>query len=220
MRPHVALASITLLFLLVSSVAPLYAQDTEVVERVVIVSESQTFTLSGGWSWPMGGPVKEYKSGPTLAASFRTAYAGTYMGGLEVGYSWFDLDTAKLDQQNPGSTYNGGTMGILSITTENDYLFGLPSNPFRPFLNLGLGFYRSFIDDATVTTGSTTEPYNSGVYKGSFFGFHAGLGALINRDRFGLRLDANYVHLFSGGPDPEFFTARVGFVFYLSDPNG
>ena len=42
-----------------------------------------------------------------------------------------------------------------------------------------------------------------------------GIGALINRDRFGLRLDANYTYLFQGGPDLEFFSARAGFIFYL-----
>jgi len=204
MRIRVALA-FAMLLLLVGSISPLYAQ------------EAQYFTLSGGWMWPAGGPALEYQSGPTLAASFRTGFVHNYMGGLEVGYSWFTLDTAKLEEQNPGSTYSGGDFGLLSITTENDYLFGAPDGPFRPFLNLGLGFYRSFIDDATTTTGSTTEPYSTALYKGSFFGFHAGIGALINRDRFGLRLDANYVHLFSGGPDPEFFSARAGIIFYM-DP--
>ena len=143
------------------------------------------------------------QSGPTLAASFRVGVTAGYMGGIEFGYSWYSLDASGLAQINPGSTYSGGDMGLLSITTENDYLFGAPVNPMRPFFNLGLGYYRSFIDDAWVTTGSTTEPYNTGVYKGSFFGFHTGIGALINRDRFGLRLDVNYVHLFAGCPDLE-----------------
>ena len=87
----------------------------------------------------------------------------------------------------------------------------------RPFLNLGIGYYKSFIDDATVTTdsGATVESYSTGVYEGSFFGFHAGIGALVHRDRFGLRLDTNYQHLFAGGKDLEYFTARGGLVFYL-----
>jgi hypothetical protein len=34
--------------------------------------EHDYFTLSGGWSWPVGGPVQDtYESGLTLAASFR-----------------------------------------------------------------------------------------------------------------------------------------------------
>ena len=178
--------------------------------------EHDYFTVSGGWSWPVSGPVYDsYESGLTLAASFRVGVIPNYLSGFEVGYSWFSLDTAKLEEANSGSTYSGGNMGLLSITTENDYLMGAPENPLRPFLNLGLGFYRSFIDDATVTTGSTTDPYPTGVYKGSFFGFHAGIGALINRDRFGLRFDANYQYLFVGGPDYEFFSARAGIIFYL-----
>jgi len=204
MRFHVAPAFAMLLLLFVGSVSPLYAQ------------EPQFFTVSGGWMWPAGGPVKDsYESGPTLAASFRTGVASNYLGGFEFGYSWFSLDTAKLAELNPGSTFSGGDFGLLSITTENDYIFGPPGNALRPFFNLGLGFYRSFIDDAYTTTGSTTEIYSTGVYKGSFFGFHGGIGALINRDRFGLRLDANYVHLFAGGPDLEFFSARAGIIFYL-----
>ena len=178
--------------------------------------EHDFFTLSGGWSWPMGGAVKDqYQSGPTLAASFRADVTAGYMGGIEFGYSWYSLDTAWLAETNPGSTYSGGDMGLLSITTENDYFFGATSNPMRPFFNLGLGYYRSFIDDAAVTTGSTTEPYNTGVYKGSFFGFHAGVGSVINRDRFGLRLDVNYQNLFTSGSNLEFFSARAGLIFYL-----
>jgi hypothetical protein len=127
--------------------------------------------------------------------------------------SWVHV-LAGLDGEAPGP-FAGGDMGLLSITTENDYIFGTPGRPFLPFVNLGLGYFKSFIDDATETNGSTTSEYNVGVYKGSFFGFHAGLGALINRDRFGVRLDANYVHLFAGGPDLEYFTVRGGIIFYM-----
>jgi hypothetical protein len=178
--------------------------------------EHDYFTLSGGWSWPVGGPVQDtYESGLTLAASFRVGVIPNYLSGFEVGYSWYSLDTSKLEETSPGSTFSGGDMGLLSITTENDYIFGAPENPMRPFFNLGLGFYRSFIDDATITTGSNTDPFSTGIYKGSFFGFHGGIGALINRDRFGLRLDANYQYLFVGGPDYEYFSARAGIIFYL-----
>jgi len=178
--------------------------------------EPSYFTVSGGWAWPVGGPVEDqYQSGLMLAASFRKGLLPDYLSGIEFGYSWFSLDSGKLAGKNPGSTYSGGDMGLLSITTENDYLFGVPGRPMRPFLNLGLGYYKSFIDDATVVTASTTKDYSTGVYEGSFFGFHAGIGALINRDRFGLRLDTNYQHLFAGGKDLEYFTARGGLVFYL-----
>ncbi len=178
--------------------------------------ERDYFTVSGGWSWPMGGPVeKSYQSGLELAASFRAPVAPNYLSGIEFGYGWYSLDTGKLTDSNPGSTFSGGDMGLLSITTENDYLFGAPANPMRPFLNLGIGYYKSFIDDAIQKTGSTQSSYDTAVYEGSFFGFHAGIGALINRDRFGLRLDANYQHLFAGGPDLEYFNARAGFIFYL-----
>ena len=178
--------------------------------------EKDYFTLSGGWSWPVGGPVKDsYEPGFTLGGAFRTGMADNYLSGIEFGYTWLSLDTAGLEEMNPGSTFSGGNMGLLSITTENDYIFGSPESAMRPFINTGLGFYRSFIDDAVMTTGSETEIYSTGVYKGSFFGFHAGVGALINRDRFGLRLDANYTYLFQGGPDLEFFSARAGIIFYL-----
>lgn len=178
--------------------------------------EKDYFTLSGGWQWPVGGPVKDsYEPGFTLAGSFRAGVTDHYLGGLEFGYTWLSLDNAGLEELNPGSTFSGGNMGLLSITTENDYIFGNPEHSMRPFINTGLGYYRSFIDDAVMTTGSETELYSTDVYKGSFFGFHAGVGALINRDRFGLRLDANYTYLFAGGPNLEFFSARAGIIFYL-----
>ena len=204
MRSHVVRVFPLLLLLFVGSASTLHAEEVDY------------FTLSGGWSWPVGGPVQDsYESGLTLGASFRVGVVPNYLSGFEFGYSWYSLDTAKLAEQNPGSTFSGGDMGIMSITTENDCIFGAPVNPMRPFFNLGLGFYRSFIDDAIQTTGSTQSIYSTGVYKGSFFGFHLGIGALINRDRFGIRLDANYEHLFAGGPDLEFFSARAGFIFYL-----
>ncbi len=178
--------------------------------------EKDYFTLSGGWMWPAGSPVKDsYQSGFTLAGSFRTGVFDNYLSGIEFGYTWLSLDTASLEEMYQGSTFSGGNMGLMSITTENDYIFGSPESVMRPFFNMGLGFYRSFIDDAWMTTGSETEIYSTGVYKGSFFGFHGGIGALVNRDRFGLRLDANYTYLFQGGPDLEFFSVRAGFIFYL-----
>jgi hypothetical protein len=207
MRSRVALVFPVLLMILIGSSATVHAQETDY------------FTVSGGWSWPVGGPVQDnYQSGFTGGAAFRAALAPSYFSGIEFGYGWYSLDTAKLIEKNPGSTFSGGDMGLLSITTENDYLFGAPENPMRPFLNLGIGYYKSFIDDATQTTGSTAENYSTGVYKGSFFGFHAGIGSLLTRDRFGLRLDVNYQHLFAGGKDLEYFTARGGIVFYLDAP--
>jgi len=204
MRSRVARVFPVLILLGVGSAHPLYAEEVDY------------FTLSGGWSWPVGGPVEEsYEPGLTLGASFRKGMAASYLGGIEFGYTWYSLDSAKLAEKDPGSTFSGGDMGLLSITTENDYLFGASENAMRPFVNLGIGYYKSFIDDATVTTGSTPADYSTGVYEGSFFGFHAGIGALIDRDRFGLRLDANYQHLFAGGPDLESFSARAGIVFHL-----
>jgi hypothetical protein len=201
---RIAAALSALLLLLVAATPSLHA------------GERGYFTVSGGWSWPMGGPVEEsYQPGFTLATSFRAGLLSNYLSGFEVGYTWLSLDSDKLASSDPGVEYSGGDMGILSITTENDYLAGREENALRPFLNLGLGFFRSFIDDATVSDGSTSTSYSTGVYKGSFFGFHGGIGALINRDRFGLRIDANYNYLFAGGPDLEFFSARAGIVFYL-----
>lgn len=184
------------------------AQSTEVEEPIFTI-------LSAGWSWPASGPVADsYQSGFTMAGSFRIPLAPNNLSGLEVGYSWFSLDTDKLGAQNPGSTFSGGSMGLLSITGENDVVLGAPGSTMRPFINSGLGFFRSFIDDATVTTGSTTSEYDTGVYEGSFFGFHLGVGAMIQRERFGIRLDANYHYLFAGGPDLSFFPVRAGIVFY------
>jgi hypothetical protein len=225
MRSKVVLVSI-LLLVVAGSARSLHAQADSTATQTTAATaptaatetakEAEYFTVSGGWSWPAGGPVEDnYQSGFMLAASFRTGLMENYLGGFEVGYSWYSLDSDKLAGKTPGSEYSGGDMGLLSITTENDYLFGSPEKAMRPFLNLGLGYYKSFIDDATVTTGSTVESYSTGVYEGSFFGFHAGIGALVHRERFGLRLDTNYQHLFAGGKDLEYFTARGGLVFYL-----
>jgi len=198
------------LLLLVASAHPLYAQED------ADAAEPRYFTLSGGWSWPAGGPVDEtYDAGFTAAAAFRTGVMPNYLAGIEFGYTWYSLNSSNLAEENPGSTFSGGDLGLLSITTENDYLFGSPDKAMRPFLNLGIGYYKSFVDDATETTGSTTVPFPTGIHESSFFGFHAGIGGLISRDQFGLRLDANYEHLFAGGPDLEFFDARAGIVFYL-----
>lgn len=206
MRSLLAPVFPVMLLLFVGSAQPVYAQD-----------EPEYFTVSGGWSSPVGGPVEEsYEPGFTLAASFRAGVASNYLGGIEIGYSWHSLDSANLAEQNAGSSFSGGDMGLLAITTENDYLFGTPGKPMRPFLNLGIGYFKSFIDDATVKTSTTSGAYDTGVYEGSFFGFHAGIGTLLNRDRFGLRLDVNYNHLFAGGDDLEFFTARGGIIFYMS----
>lgn len=229
MRSHVARVFMfsVLLLLFVGSARFAYAQGaTASKDSTAATSEPATtsktageeasyFTVSGGWSWPVGGPVENtYQAGFTMGAAFRKAVAPSYISGIEFGYTWLSLDSGNLASSNPGSTFSGGDMGLLSITTENDYLFGAPEKPMRPFLNLGLGYYKSFIDDATETTGSTTSSYSAGVYEGSFFGFHAGIGALIRREKFGVRLDANYQHLFAGGPDLEFFTVRGGIVFY------
>lgn len=205
MRSRLASISPVLLLLLAGMASPVHAQD-----------EPEYFTVSGGWSWPVGGPVESaYEPGFTMAASFRAGVAANYLGGMEVGYSWHALDSAGLAGSNPGSTFSGGYMGLLSITTENDYLFGTPGKAMRPFMNLGIGYYKSFIDDAIETSGSTSAAFSTGVYEGSFFGFHAGIGTLLNRERFGLRLDVNYNHLFAGGDDLEFFTTRAGVIFYM-----
>lgn len=231
MRSHVARAFTftALLLFFVGSARSLYAQGTAAPKDTTattskpattsktVAEEPSYFTVSGGYSWPVAGPVENtYQAGFTMGASFRKGVAPSLITGIEFGYTWLTLDSANLASLNPGSTFSGGDMGLLSITTENDYLFGAPEKPMRPFVNLGLGYYKSFIDDATETTGSTTASYSAGVYEGSFFGFHAGIGTLIHRDRFGLRLDANYQHLFAGGPDLEFFTARGGIIFYTS----
>lgn len=172
-------------------------------------------TLSGGWSWPADGPVADsYQSGFTIGGAFRTPVAPHQLSGIEVGYTWLSLDNDKLAQQNPGSTFSGGSMGLLSITGENDVVLGAPGSSMRPFINSGLGYFRSFINDATVTKNGTTSKHDTGVYKGSFFGFHLGVGAMIKREKFGIRLDANYHYLFAGGPDLSFFPVRAGILFY------
>ena len=226
MRSHLARLLTVSLLLCAGSAHSAYAQGSAAPKdstaatsnstaSKTVEAEASYFTVSAGGSWPVGGPVENtYQEGFTLGAAFRKAIKANYISGFEFAYGWYSLDTAWLGEQNPGSTFSGGDMGLLSITTENDYLFGEPAKAMRPFLNLGIGYYKSFIDDATETSGSTTSSYNIGVYEGSFFGFHAGIGTMINRDRFGLRLDVNYQHLFAGGPDLEYFTARGGIVFY------
>ncbi len=230
MRSHIARVSMftALLLLFVGSSRLVYAQGATASKDSTAATskpatsttagdEASYFTVSAGYSWPVGGPVENtYQAGLTMGAAFRKAVVPNYISGIEFGYTWLTLDSDHLASMNPGSTFSGGDMGLLSITTENDYLFGSPEKAMRPFFNLGIGYYKSFIDDATETTGTSTTSYNVAVYEGSFFGFHAGLGALIHREKFGLRLDANYQHLFAGGKDLEFFTARGGIVFYTS----
>jgi hypothetical protein len=203
MRSRASIIIATMLLFGATSLQPLHGQEPVYT------------TLSAGWSWPADGPVADsYNSGFTMAASFRAPVAPHILSGIEVGYSWFSLDTAKLEALNPGSTFSGGDMGLLSITSENDYVMGTPGSTMRPFINSGLGFFRSFIDDTFATTGSDTSKYSTGVYKGSFFGFHLGVGVLIRRENFGIRLDANYQYLFAGGPNLGFIPVRAGVVFY------
>jgi hypothetical protein len=177
--------------------------------------EPSYFTLSGGWAWPGAGPVKDvYESGFTGAASFRTPAAPNYLYGFEVGYSWLTLDTGKLAGEHAGSSFSGGDFGLLSVTTEHDYIIGQRANAARPFVNLGLGYFASFSDDTSVTTGTTSASFATGVYEGSFFGLHGGGGLLIPLARFGLRIDANYQHLFAAGEDLGFWVGRIGIVLY------
>src|SRR5262249_8399286 len=157
MRSRAAFATTTLMLLLAVSVCPVYAQK----------NAPTYLTLSAGASWPVGGPVKDsdYKAGLTIAGSFRTAIAKDYMSGLEVGYTWLKLDPGKLASKTPGATYSGGDLGMLSVTTENDYILGAPAD-VRPFINLGLGYFQSFISDATVTTNGTSATFTPRVYEG------------------------------------------------------
>jgi outer membrane protein W len=224
MRSHVARLLTVSLLVFVGSAHSVHAQGapsdstaaaSKNTAARTVEPEASYFTVSAGVSWPVGGPVEEnYQDGFTLGAAFRKAVKANYISGIEFAYGWYSLDDSGLADENPGSTFSGGDLGILSITTENDYLFGAPAKPMRPFLNLGIGYYKSFLDEATETSGSTTSIYDVKIHESSFFGFHAGLGAMINRDRFGLRLDVNYQHMFAGGPDLEFFTARGGLVFH------
>jgi hypothetical protein len=208
MRSRVAIATTTLTLLLASSVCPSYAQKAPTY-----------LTLSAGASWPVSGPVEESykKPGVTFAGSFRTALTKDYMSGLEVGYSLLTLDHSKLADKTPGSVYSGGDLGLLSVTTENDYILGAPAD-VRPFISLGLGYFASFINDATVTTNSVATSYIPGVYEGSFFGLHGGAGLLVKRQRLGLRLEAVYQYIFSVGDDLQFLQARGGLIFYPSKP--
>jgi len=203
MRSRIALVTTCLVALFAGFAGPLHAEELGYT------------TLSAGWSSPVGGPVADaYQSGFTLAASYRTPVAEQFLSGMEIGYTWLSLDSGSLENRNPGSTFAGGDLGFLSITTENDFLLGAPGSTARPFVNLGLGFFRSFADEVTQTSGGTASRYSTGVYEGSFFGFHGGVGVLIQRDRFGIRLDANYQHLCQGGQDLEFFPVRAGIIFY------
>lgn len=200
-RPAIVLAGLVLF--IAASVHPARGQ------------EPSYFTLSGGWAWPEAGPVQDsYESGFTVAGSFRAPAAPNYLYGFEVGYTWLTLDSGKLAGEHPGSTFSGGDFGLLSITTEHDYIFRPRTKAVRPFVNFGLGYFASFIDDVKVTSGTTIGNFATGVYEGSFFGLHGGGGVLVPLDRFGLRLDANYQALFASGEDLGFLVARIGIMFY------
>lgn len=202
MRSHTVLVLLVLMLVLVGSTSALHAADPGY------------FTVSGGWSWPASDKGKDsYDSGLTLAASIRAGLVPNYMSGFEVGYSWYSLNSDLAGTS--GGTVSGGDMGMLSITTENDYIFGIPGNTMRPFLNLGLGYYHSYVDGATLTSGGSTTNISTGISSGSYFGLHGGIGALINKERFGVRLDANYETLFTGGQNLDFFSARAGIIFYI-----
>ena len=184
--------------------------------ETTVVREPTYTTVSGGWMWPADGPVTDaYTSGFTLAGSFRTAVSPNFLTGFEVGYAWLPLDTSKLGAENSGSTISGSDLGMLSITTENDYIMGYPSSTMRPFINTGLGFFRSYgANDVVATTNGTSSKVDTGVYSGSFFGFHVGVGVLIKKERFGIRLDASYQYLCQSGDDLGFFPLRAGVIFY------
>lgn len=206
MRSGAVATTICLMLLFAGSVCLVHADE---------ISYS---TLSGGWTSPAGGPISDsHEAGFTIAGSYRMPVADQFLYGIETAYTWLSLDADELASKNPGASYSGGDVGLLSITTENDYLLGSPQSAARPFVNFGLGYFRSFVGDATVTRSSVPADYSTGIYEGSFFGFHAGIGALIKRDRYGLRLDASYQHLFAGGPDLELFPVRAGIVFYTKE---
>jgi hypothetical protein len=174
---------------------------------ILVTSPSQArrpgyLTLSGGWAWPVEGPLEaNYEPGFTMAGSIRLPIEADHMYGFEAGYSWFSFDRPEI----PPGAGGGGDLGLFHLTTENDYLFGARGSSARPFVNAGMGFYSSSIDDGVA--GGT------GVYEGSFFGLHGGVGLLYRRDRFGLRIDATYHHLFSGGDDPGYVPVRAGLIF-------
>ena len=77
MRSKVALVPALLLLLVAGTARSLHAQADSTVTRTKVSTETmkepEYFTLSAGWSWPVGGPVEDnYQSGLTLAASFLT----------------------------------------------------------------------------------------------------------------------------------------------------
>jgi hypothetical protein len=118
-----------MLLLVVGSARVAFAQETVAPKDSTV--ESSYFTVSGGWSWPVGGPVEEsYEPGFTVGAAFRKGMKGNYMGGIEFGYTWLTLDSAKLAEANPGSTFSG------DIAFEHHYRKRLhlrrPGKPMRP----------------------------------------------------------------------------------------
>src|SRR5262245_51359721 len=170
--------------------------------------------VSAGWSWPTEGPLLDgWSPGFTLAGSFRGPTGPNIQSGAEVGYSWFGLDEAAFRDDFPGISVTGGDAGMLSITSETDLLLGQPAKPVRPFINAGLGFYYSFVDDATVTGGPGRDVVN--LYDTGYFGIHGGLGIVIHRGKVGFRIDATYHHLFTGGDDIGYVPIRGGFVFSM-----
>jgi len=79
---------------------------------------SYDFTASGGWSWPVYGDFADgWKSGFTLAGSFRRAVNPHLHSGFEIGYAWHGLDADYFKSLAPTLDVSGGDAGIFSIMT-------------------------------------------------------------------------------------------------------
>jgi hypothetical protein len=201
MRAPVALAAASLVAIAMTS--PVLGQMHGVPKDIL---------LSAGWSWPSEGPLENgWSPGFTIAGSFRGPTGPNVQSGAEIGYTWFGLDEAAFRDQYPGISVTGGDAGMLTIASETDLLLGASEKPLRPFINAGLGFYYSFVDDTVVTAGPARDVVN--LYDTGYFGIHGGVGLMIHRGKIGFRIDATYHHLFTGGDDIGFVPVRGAIVF-------
>jgi hypothetical protein len=192
---------------LVSGLAPQTVVHAQPAER------AYDFTASGGWSWPVYGDFADgWNSGFTLAGGFGRTVNPHLHSGFEIGYAWHGLDADYFKSLQPTLDVSGGDAGIFSIMTQTDVLFGSETRFHRPFINFGLGLYSISVSDVYVRGGSFAS-FEPKALDTTNFGLHIGGGFLVNWRRAGVRIEAAYHHIFTGGTDVGYVPVRLGFVF-------
>lgn len=162
------------------------------------------FWLGGGAAFPVGDFADGWDPGFALAGGLRSKVGPNVMGGLQVAYLG-----------HPG-LLGVGDAGILAVTSETDLYLRReqvhPDASFRPFLNVGLGYYHIFRQDpeAFDLVEDETPPRE---FEGDAFGLHGGVGVEVGRRRTRLRFDATYHHIFRGGDDIGDVPVRACLIF-------